>query len=442
MLKIHKKSTMTEQIYDLLGVGIGPFNLSLAALVEPISELQTIFLEQKTEFQWHQGLLMEGTTIQVPFLADLVTMADPCSRFSFLNYLREHSRLYHFYFLEEFKIYRREYNHYCQWVSQQLKNCHFAEKVESITWHEMGYFIVQSKNVLTSRITSYKAKNLVLGVGTTPAMPTCFNHLKSQDNIFHSAEFLNKQSQYQTAKSVTVIGSGQSAAEVFYHLLQDQEKYHYHLEWHTRSSGFFPMEYSKLGLEHFSPDYIKYFYHLSQEKRDQVRANQNLLYKGISFSLIADIYNLLYERSIAQKSLNVRLRPLLEIKEIEQTHAGYQLGYRHCQQNSYVTHDTDCIILATGYQHSIPQFIEGLNPLIQWDSQHRYSVNFDYRLELTKNIPNSIFIQNGELHTHGIGAPDLGLGAHRSSVIINTLLGREVYPVSSQNIFQEFGVSE
>lgn len=95
---------MTEKIYDLLGVGIGPFNLSLAALIEPISHLETIFLEQKTEFQWHEGLLMEGTTIQVPFLADLVTMADPCSRFTFLNYLREHSRLYNFFFWKNLRF--------------------------------------------------------------------------------------------------------------------------------------------------------------------------------------------------------------------------------------------------------------------------------------------------------------------------------------------------
>lgn len=40
---------MTEKIYDLLGVGIGPFNLSLAALIEPISHLETIFLEQKKQ---------------------------------------------------------------------------------------------------------------------------------------------------------------------------------------------------------------------------------------------------------------------------------------------------------------------------------------------------------------------------------------------------------
>ncbi|MDI5788726.1 hypothetical protein PO124_10905 [Bacillus licheniformis] len=42
----------------------------------------------------------------------------------------------------------------------------------------------------------------------------------------------------------------------------------------------------------------------------------------------------------------------------------------------------------------------------------------------------TIFYSNGELHTHGVGAPDLGLGAYRNSVIINQLAGREVYTVS------------
>lgn len=120
---------MNNQVYDLLGIGIGPFNLSLAALLDPISEVNAVFLERKLQFDWHSGLLLETATIQVPFMADLVTMADPRSRFTFLNYLREHSRLYNFYFLEEFKIYRREYNHYCQWVSEQLGDtCQFGKK--------------------------------------------------------------------------------------------------------------------------------------------------------------------------------------------------------------------------------------------------------------------------------------------------------------------------
>ncbi|MBV5262390.1 lysine 6-monooxygenase [Synechococcus moorigangaii CMS01] len=432
---------MNEIIYDLLGVGIGPFNLGLAALLEPITEINAVFLEQKLQFQWHPGLLLKDATIQVPFMADLATMADPRSRFTFLNYLREQSRLYHFYFLEEFKIYRREYNHYCQWVSQELQSCQFGQKVQEITWNQAGYFIVKAIHISTNQPITYYAKNLVLGVGSAPAIPHCFKTLGPQENIFHSADFLHRQSQWQQAKSITVIGSGQSAGEIFYELLNAQSEHNYHLEWHTRSSGFLPMEYSKLGLEHFSPDYIRYFYHLPLEIRDEIRSQQNLLYKGMDFGLIAEIYNRLYESSIGQKKLNVHLRSCLEVKEVELTETGYRLGYRQKQQNNYFVHETDCIILATGYEHQVPTFIQPLNDLIQWDSQQRYCVNLDYRLALTQNISNSIFVQNAELHTHGIGAPDLGLGAHRNSVIINTLLGRDVYPISRKNIFQEFGTS-
>jgi lysine N6-hydroxylase len=221
---------------------------------------------------------------------------------------------------------------------------------------------------------------------------------------------------------------------------QDQPNCNYRLEWHTRSPGFFPMEYSKLGLEHFSPDYIHYFYRLPQAKRDWVRSQQDLLYKGISFNTIAQIYDLLYERSIGGVYPDVRLIPSLEVKEVEATASGYRLGYCQWQQDEYFYHDTDCIILATGYQHQIPNCVEEVQSLIQWDDQGGYRVNFDYQLALTRNIANDIFIQNGELHTHGVGAPDLGLGAHRNAVIINTLTGRSVYPTQKRNVFQQFGV--
>lgn len=434
---------MTEPLYDLLGVGLGPFNLGLAALLEPVSEIKSLFLEQKSQFQWHPGLLIEGSTIQVPFLADLVTMADPCSQFSFLNYLRDQARLYHFYFWEEFHIPRREYNHYCQWVAAQLESCRFGQVVESIVWNATpeSHFEVRSRDVESNTLHTYRTRHLSLGVGSVPKVPACFQDWLSAENIFHSAEFLQRRDRCHQAKSITVIGSGQSAAEVFYELLQEQETCGYRLEWHTRSAGFFPMEYSKLGLEHFSPDYLHYFYNLGSEQREKVLAQQNLLYKGISFDTIAQIYDLLYERSVAGRQANVRLLPLVEIKEVEAIATGeYRLNYRHCQQDASFTHETDCIILATGYDHAVPQCIDGLRSLIQWD-QNRYVVQLDYRLALTQDTPNQIFVQNAEIHTHGVGAPDLGLGAHRNSVIINTLLGRSHYPVHQRNVFQRFGVA-
>ena len=431
---------MSDCIYDIIGVGIGPFNLGLAALLEPVAEINALFLEQKTQFHWHPGLLIEGTTIQVPFLADLVTMADPSSRFSFLSYLQAQSRLYHFYFWEQFHIPRREYNHYCQWVAQQLPSCHFGQRVETIFQQENSHcFAVQTRDITSGTISTYRCRNLVLGVGSVPRVPGCLQDVLSE-KVFHSAEFLHRRDRTRQSKSITVIGSGQSAAEVFYQLLQEQETCGYRLEWHTRSQGFLPMEYSKLGLEHFSPDYIHYFHGLSPERRERVLSAQNLLYKGISFDTIADIYNLLYERSVAGSSPNVRLLSSVEVKEVEIIGDIYRLEYRHLQQDRRFAHETDCIILATGYHHQIPNCLADIHPLIQWD-QGRYVVNLDYRLELTQKIPNQIFVQNGELHTHGVGAPDLGLGAHRNSVIINAIAGKTIYPVNSRNVFQQFGVA-
>ena len=51
----------TSGVYDLVGVGIGPFNLSLAALCDGVPELRTLFLDRRPAFSWHPGLLLEGS---------------------------------------------------------------------------------------------------------------------------------------------------------------------------------------------------------------------------------------------------------------------------------------------------------------------------------------------------------------------------------------------
>ncbi|HEY9251473.1 MAG TPA: SidA/IucD/PvdA family monooxygenase, partial [Nocardioides sp.] len=72
----------SARVHDLIGIGLGPFNLGLAALADPIDELDCLFLEGRDRFDWHPGMMLDEATLQVPFLADLVTMADPTSRFS------------------------------------------------------------------------------------------------------------------------------------------------------------------------------------------------------------------------------------------------------------------------------------------------------------------------------------------------------------------------
>lgn len=51
-------------IYDIAGVGVGPFNLSLASLLDPLKHISSIFLEEKPEFSWHPGMMIDWATIQ------------------------------------------------------------------------------------------------------------------------------------------------------------------------------------------------------------------------------------------------------------------------------------------------------------------------------------------------------------------------------------------
>ncbi|WP_128895899.1 lysine N(6)-hydroxylase/L-ornithine N(5)-oxygenase family protein [Longirhabdus pacifica] len=436
------------KLYDVIGIGIGPFNLGLAAMMEPLNEVDAIFFEQKPNFAWHEGMLLDGTTLQVPFLADVVTMADPTSPYTFLNYLHQHQRLYQFYFMESFLVPRQEYNHYGQWVASKLSNVQFSHKVQQVEWIEEGgasYYKVEVLDVQAQQSVCYYAKHVVVGIGSTPGMPSMLKELQS-DNVFHSAQFLQQKERCKEAKSITVIGSGQSAGEIFYALLNDQPTYDYELNWFTRSRGFFPMEYSKLGLQHFSPDYTSYFYQLPQATRDQVLPTQDLLYKGMSAKTIADIYEKMYHMTIGGKTIPVNMTALTALEHVEENEGDrkhkYVMHMKQVEQDVSFQHESDVIIAATGYEHRVPSFLSPLQSHIGWDTLGRYKVKEDYRLQLQKQVNNHIFVQNGELHTHGIGAPDLGLGAHRNAVIINTLMGKEVYPTQSNNVFQQFGVQQ
>ena len=68
-------------------------------------------------------MLLDDATLQVPFLADLVTMADPTSRVLLPQLPQGTGNLYPFYIRESFYPLRREYDDYCRWAADRLDNC-------------------------------------------------------------------------------------------------------------------------------------------------------------------------------------------------------------------------------------------------------------------------------------------------------------------------------
>lgn len=295
-------STSTEPgIYDFAGIGVGPFNLGLAALSEPVDGLDGVFLEQRGSFDWHPGMMLEPAHLQVPFMADLVTLADPTSPYSFLNFLKQTGRLYRFYIRESFYPLRAEYNQYCQWVAGQLRSVRFSTAVLDVTY-DAGVYRLSVEGPEGTEVLL--ARRLVLGTGTSPYVPaSCDGIVEAAANggglVLHNADYLSRKSELQAKRSITIVGSGQSAAEIYYELLQDIDAYGYRLNWVTRSGRFFPLEYTKLTLEMTSPEYVDYFHGLPQHQRDRLITSQKNLYKGINSELIDAIYDLLYTKSLA-----------------------------------------------------------------------------------------------------------------------------------------------
>ncbi|MGD6817937.1 lysine N(6)-hydroxylase/L-ornithine N(5)-oxygenase family protein [Metabacillus sp. 113a] len=419
---------------DFIGIGIGPFNLGLAALSEG-SGLTSMFFDQKNGFTWHEGMLLEGTTLQVPFLADLVTMADASSPFSFLRYLQEQGRLYQFYFLESFHIPRKEYSLYCRWAAEKLPQCRFGTKVENVR-HIDGAYEVWVKDLNTGESSVYTARHLVVGIGTKPAVPKAFRENEG-GTVFHTSDYLKERTGASSADTVTVLGSGQSAAEVFYDLLKNRRP-GTKLRWLTRSKGFFPMEYSKLGLEYFSPDYIDFFYQLPGDQKGRLLEKQDLLYKGISAETISDIYGAIYEETIGGKDPLLSLHAMQELFSMEGAGGNWRLRCRHTVTGEESELESEYVIFGTGYKPAPPAFLKGIDELIDRDHLGQLKISRDYCLQTSETGRNEIFIQNGEIHTHGVGAPDLGLGAYRNAVIINKIAGKEIYPLQERNVFQSF----
>ena len=428
---------------DLVGVGIGPFNLSLAALADGVPGLTTRFLDARPQFTWHPGLMFDDARLQVSFLADLTSLVDPTSRWSFLAYLRDRDRLFPFYFSERFHITRREYQDYCRWVGAGLDSCRFGARVESVAWDAARerFVVRHAASGSAGGGGTVTARNVVLGVGTEPVVPPPLAHLVG-DRAFHAAGYLDHLDALAGAREVTVVGSGQSGAEVFLDLLRRAPEAGWRVTWLTASPAFAPMEYSKLGLEHFTPDYTRFFHALPADVRDALVPGQWQLHKAISADTIADIHDLLYDRSTGGADPGATLRPGVAVTAGERAGGGFVLRCHHAQQGRDFEHRTDAVVLATGYAARRPTLLAPVDDLVDWDEHGRYRVSPDYRVALDPGVTGSLFVQNAEEHTHGVGAPDLGLGAWRSARILNALTGGTAYRLPEATAFTSFGVAE
>ncbi|WP_103500810.1 MULTISPECIES: lysine N(6)-hydroxylase/L-ornithine N(5)-oxygenase family protein [unclassified Streptomyces] len=427
-----------ESEHDVIAVGCGPFNLGLAALASTVDELDLLVLEESAELHWHRGMMFDQASMQVNFLADLVTLVAPTHPLSFLAYLHDRDRLYTFTVRENFFPSRIEYEDYLRWAAARLPSVRFSHRVEEARWDaSSGRFTVRVARGDGTRAT-LAARHLVLGVGTAPHLPEELAGIPPE-LLLHTADYLHREADVTAAGRVTVVGSGQSGAEVVLDLLDRNLRGGPAVSWLSRTPTFAPLDYTKLVLEMTTPDYMRYFHALPEGTRDRLVGEQWQFYKGVSTDTLAEIHELLYRRQLCHGPADVELRPGIAVRAAEADGGGrVRLTCEHRDTGRRFEHVTDLVVAATGYRQRAHDLIAPLEGLIARDAAGRYRVALDHSVELAPAVTGKLFVANAELHSHGASAPNLDIGAVRNATILNAVTGRELYRLPKNTAFTAF----
>ena len=416
--------TSKDAIYDLLGVGIGPSNLSTAALLNEIEGMSSHFYDAKPEFNWHPGMLFPEASIQVSYLKDLVSLVDPTNPWSFINFLVRNKRIYRFVTAAFPCVRRKEFNQYYRWACTGLDNLSFGTKVEALHF-ERDHFVLQHEG------GSRKARNIALGTGLSKRLPHCLEPLQS-GRVLHAIDFLKKQPDYKD-KRVVIIGGGQSGAELFNHLIADTKNLPAKLHWVSGRANMLPIDDSPFANEYFFPGYSDYFFQLKRAEKKQLVQEQNLASDGINHDLLQSIYQQLYHieviegrKQLAELLVNHRVT---DTKHIEDS---YTLFVQKSEQAAPKTIEADIVICATGFEYRIPALLEPLMDRIKLQEGH-YVFRDDYSIEWDGPAANKIFVQNGARNARGVADPNLSLMAWRSAKIINSVMGHEHFDMAGQS---------
>lgn len=416
MILIHGAGIDQRRHYRCVGIGVGPANLSLAALMHGHPELTNIFVDKKETFGWHDGQQMPNTTIQVSMLKDLVTLSQPTNEFSFLAYLHESGRLYHYLNAQFDAVPRQEFRNYMEWASQKNENIVFGQEVLSVEFSDV--FRVQlSGGTLT-------ADNVVIGVGVRPWVPPQAAAYLA-DRQFHVSEFLTKADGLGGLR-VGVVGGGQSGAEAFLDLISrtgpDMPR---RVVWISRRPNYLPLDDSPFTNDYYMPSYSDYFASLDAVTRKAFNARNLLTSDGISESTLRLIYQGIYtHRFINGYADLVALYPNRQVSRVARAPAGaWHLTLTHNEHPGVAeSTELDAVVWATGFAPAPMDFLDPINARLESEGDE-YKIDNSFAVQWDGPPDRNIFVQNAARGQRGLADPNLSLNAWRSQRILDRLRG-------------------
>ncbi|MGE5827021.1 MAG: lysine N(6)-hydroxylase/L-ornithine N(5)-oxygenase family protein [Micromonosporaceae bacterium] len=416
---------MSNREVELLAIGAGPSNLALAVAIEELGPAElarnTLVIERNADIEWQQGLLLPWAKSQVSFLKDLVTLRNPRSRFSFLNYLHSVGRLHEFINMGSFTPYRVEISDYFKWVAKSLSDVRI----------ELGQGCVSvepcrdSRGTVTGWLThladgsAIRSRYLVIGAGRDPYVPPPMDALP-ESRVIHSTQYRQRVTELSTELPyrIAVVGGAQSAAEMFQALQMDLPNAD--LTWIMRSVTLRAYEANnKFTNELYFPSYVDSFFDARPEGREQILDEMHRTnYAGVAPALMENLYAEMYLDRLHGRDRK-RIVGMTDITGARAIDDEVALELTDRRTGTTTEHRRDLVFLGTGFVREMPLLIRRLASKLGLD---RVGVNRRYRLNLAGPATGACYLQGVNEATHGIADSLLSVLANRAEDITRDIL--------------------
>nr|UDM84232.1 lysine N(6)-hydroxylase/L-ornithine N(5)-oxygenase family protein [Streptomyces sp.] len=425
-----------RETYDVVGIGFGPSNLSLAIAMEeheanvsarPIS---AAFFEQQPTFGWHRNMLLPSATMQISFLKDLATFRNPVSRFSFIAYLHASDRLVQFVNNQNFFPTRQEFHQYLEWVESSFSDrVSYSSEVTAIRLApdtapgEPECLEIEVRDGIGGGRRLVNARNVAISTGLVPRMPA---GVERDDRVWHSSEFLEKYSQVDPhdLKRVAVVGAGQSAAEItrFFH----DALPHARVFSVVPSYGYSVADDTPFANQVFDPSAVDDYYFGTEQTREAFwRYHKNTNYSVVDDEIIRDLHSRSYDEDV-RNDRRLHFLNLTRVNDVQRIGTEIRVGLQPLLDIESQSLDVDALVFATGYDAMQPTGLLGdLDRYCLRDESGRYRAERDYRLS-TPGLSCGIYLQGGTEHTHGLTSSLLSNVAVRSGEIADSIVRRRV----------------
>ena len=414
-------------VHDLIGIGFGPSNLALAIALEERGQVQgpldVLFLDKQADYRWHGNTLVTQSELQISFLKDLVTLRNPTSPYSFVNYLNAHGRLVDFINLGTFYPCRMEFNDYLRWVASHFEaQSRYGEDVLAIEpiLHQQQ---VQALRVISRDTLGQQhvrtTRSVVVSAGGTPRIPEAFKALNSDSRVFHHSQYLERMAAQPCVSGkpmrIAIIGGGQSAAEAFIDLNDCFPSAQVDLI--LRGSALKPADDSPFVNEVFSPAFTDLVYQQNTTERERlITEYQSTNYSVVDIDLIERIYGIFYRQKVSGIARHA-FRSLTNIEGAVADAQGITLALRNTAKGDLSAQQYDAVILATGYERELHRHL--LAPLAEYLGD--FEVDRNYRIVTDPRCKAGIYMQGFCQASHGLSDTLLSVLAIRSEEIAASL---------------------